>query len=72
MTDYSEPLIELQQGVKCYADAMRAKRWEIAEGAAMKIMRIGADLVDHAEAIAVQKRAQPDTQSTEPSRNQLR
>ena len=53
MTDYAEPLIELQQWVKCYADAMRAKRWDIAEGAAMKIMRLGADLVDHAEATSV-------------------
>jgi len=53
--DYSEPLIDLQAWVKCYADAMRAKRWDIAEGAAVKIVRIGVDLIDHAEAIAVQR-----------------
>ena len=55
MTDYSEPLLELQAWVKCYSDAMRVKRWEIAEGAAVKIVRIGVDLIDHAEAIAVQR-----------------
>ena len=62
MADYSEPLIECQQWLKCYADAMRAKRWEIAEGAAVKIVRIGVDLIDHAEAIAVQRRVSPDKQ----------
>ena len=65
MTDYSEPLIELQAWVKCYSDAMRAKRWEIAEGAAVKIVRIGVDLIDHAEAIAVQRAARPDRQIAE-------
>ena len=62
MTDYSEPLIELQEWVKCYSDAMRSKRWEIAEGAAVKIVRIGVDLIDHAEAIAARCAEPPDRQ----------
>ena len=57
MSDYSSSIIDAEAWLKCYADAMRAKRWEIAEGAAMKIMRIGADLVDAAEAIASQPQA---------------
>lgn len=61
--DYVEPLIDLQAWVKCYSDAMRAKRWETARGAAMKIAHVGIDLIDltDAEAIAVQKSARPDT-----------
>ncbi len=54
MIDYTEPLLELRAWTKCYADAMRNKRYGIAEGAAMKIMRVGADLLDAAETIAVQ------------------
>ena len=62
MKDYSESLIELRIWDRCYSDSIKQKKPEVAIGAAMKIMRIGADLVDAAEAIAVQKRAQPDTQ----------
>lgn len=51
MNDYSAPLLDAQAWLKCYADAMRAKRWDIAEGAAVKIVRIGVDLIDHAEAM---------------------
>ena len=54
--DYTEPLLELRAWDKCYSDSMRNKKPDIAVGAAMKIMRIGADLAEAAEkAIAVQR-----------------
>lgn len=47
--DYSEPLLELKALEKAYSDAMRLRRCGYAQDIAVKIVRIGVDLIDAAE-----------------------
>lgn len=47
--DYSEPLIELREWDRTYTEAMRYKHPEHGVVAAMKIIRLGVDLLEIAE-----------------------
>jgi hypothetical protein len=47
--DYSEPLIELREWERKYAEGMRNKHPEQAKVAAMKMIRLVADLLEIAE-----------------------
>jgi hypothetical protein len=47
--DYSEPLIELREWERKYAQAMRDRKPEQAKVAAMKMIRLAVDLLEIAE-----------------------